>query len=481
MLQTTHVAQDRREALSRLCARGTDPFPHSYAGRRTAAALRRDAAALAAGETLFGPAVRAAGRLVGMRRLGRIAFFDVRDSSGTIQLLLDRRVLGSDAFAHALEHQRGDHVGACGALARTRAGEVSIVAREVDMLSKTLIAPSAELLDLEVRRRHREADLIANADSRTRFLARATIVRVTRDYLHELGFVEVETPILQPLYGGAEARPFVTRHNALEADMYLRIAPELYLKRCVVGGLDQVFELGRNFRNEGISSKHNPEFTALEFYEAYADYQDHLRRVERLVHRAAIAIGHPDAGSFAPPWPRVRLHEAILERTGIDVLGLPARAELQAAAVAAGMPDPGRLLPWVEIVDRLQSRFVEPAFTRPTFLIDHPAATTPLAKRHRDDERLAERFEAFVGGMEIANAFTELNDPDEQRERFLATTGTDEHEHPLDEDFLAALGRGMPPTAGCGIGIDRLAMVLTGTASIRDIILFPALRPLGGS
>ena len=324
-------------ALERYRARGLDPFPSpSFRGRRTAAQVHAAAAPLQPGGVLTGPCLRAAGRVAAARRHGRLAFLDLEDRTGVLQLLLDERVLGADAFALALEHQRGDHVGVAGDVMRTRRGEPSLAARDVVLLSKTLIPPPDGLRDPEVRQRHREADLIANPQSRALARTRSDIVRATREFFHERDFIEVETPILQSLYGGAEARPFVTHHHALDQDMYLRIAPELYLKRCIVGGLERVFEIGRNFRNEGISTKHNPEFTALEYYEAYADYHDLAAAVETLVGRLAVVGKHPDAEAFAPPWPRVRLHEAILAATGLDILAFDEAAGLHSAAVAAG-------------------------------------------------------------------------------------------------------------------------------------------------
>jgi lysyl-tRNA synthetase class 2 len=467
---------DRVVARQRLRARGISPYPQSFPGRRYTGDVRDLAAALAPGETVYGPSLRIAGRLVGIRRMGRIAFMDIRDRTGTIQVLLDRRVLGTTAFELALEHQRGDHLGVAGFPLRTRSGEPSLGAVEITMLSKTMIPTSDGLRDPEIRQRHREADLIANPEVGDIFYTRALIIRTIRDSMHERDFIEVETPILQPLYGGAAARPFRTHHNALDADMYLRIAPELYLKRCVAGGLERVYEIGKNFRNEGISPRHNPEFTVIEYYQAYADYIDLMVQVEQLVYRIAVAIGHPAPDRYAPPWTRIRLHEAILELTGIDILALPSAQELRREMNAREIPV-GEEASWAELVDDLQG-IVERTLDRPAFIIDHPVALSPLAKTHRDDPRLTERFEAFIDGMEIANAFTELNDPDEQRDRFLASRDQGEHAHPLDEDFLEALGRGMPPTAGCGIGIDRLVMLLTGAESIRDVILFPAMRPL---
>lgn len=477
MLDITPDHSDRHQALDRLRRSGINPYPPTFAGRKLVATIQTAAEQLAAGEALTGPALRAAGRLVALRRMGRIAFMDLRDRSGTLQVMLDERVMGEEAFAIALEHQRGDHVGATGHPIRTRAGEPSLNAIEITMLSKALIPTNDGLRDREARQRHREADLISNAETRERIVTRAEIIRTVRNFMHDRDFVEVETPILQPIYGGAAARPFITHHDSLGQRMYLRIAPELYLKRCIVGDLERVFEIGKNFRNEGMSAKHNPEFTVIEWYEAYADYTDLARQVEQLVHRIALAIAHSDPEVFAPPWPRVRLHEAILELTGIDILSNLSASDLRATMLSKGIPA-DETQTWPALVDFLQSAFVEPTFARPTFLVDHPVALSPLAKTHRQDPRLTERFEAIIDGVEIANAFTELNDPIEQRERFLTSNGEASYSHPVDEDFIQALGRGMPPTAGCGIGLDRLVMLMVGASSIRDVILFPAMRPI---
>jgi lysyl-tRNA synthetase class 2 len=306
------------------------------------------------------------------------------------------------------------------------------------------------------------------------------VIAAVRRYLDEAGFIEVETPVLQPLYGGAMARPFVTHHNTLDRDLYLRIATELYLKRLIVGGLERVYELGKNFRNEGVDTTHNPEFTVLEFYEAYADYTDIARRCEELVWAVAQAIGYAGEIDLAPPWRRETFAGAILDRTGVDILASGGDRDALAAAMRAhDLPVPADES-WTQLVDELVSRYVEPTLVAPTFLLDFPVEISPLAKRHRSTEGLVERFEAFVGGMEIANAFTELNDPDEQRRRFegqrrLALAG-DEEAQPYDEAFVQALEQGMPPTGGIGIGIDRLVMVMTATRSIREVVLFPALR-----
>jgi lysyl-tRNA synthetase class 2 len=306
------------------------------------------------------------------------------------------------------------------------------------------------------------------------------VISEVRRYLDENGFVEVETPVLQPLYGGALARPFTTHHNALDRELYLRIATELYLKRLIVGGLERVYELGKDFRNEGISYKHNPEFTMVEWYEAYADYEDEMRRVEELLPRLAAAAGYEGEIDFTPPYRRVRLSDAIREATGIDIGTAADRESLAAAIVAGGADLPVEDRSWPQLVDDLFSKRVEPGLVQPTFVLDYPKELSPFAKDHRSEPGLVERFEAFAGGMELANAFTELNDPDEQRARFEAqarfAAAGDEETQPYDEVFVQALEHGMPPTGGIGIGIDRLVMLLTGRQSIREVVLFPAMR-----
>jgi len=349
------------------------------------------------------------------------------------------------------------------------------------VLAKSLRPPPDKhhgLQDIELRQRRRELDLIANEETRALFIARSKAISAVRRHLDDAGFIEVETPILQPLYGGALARPFTTHHNALDRTLYLRIATELYLKRLIVGGLERVYEIGKNFRNEGISFKHNPEFTVLEFYEAYADYDDVAARLEALV--ADVAANVDTSASeidFTAPWRRVTLRDAIRDATGVDFMAHRDRAAL-AAAIGDRLPTADRS--WPQLVDDLLSKFVEPDLQQPTFLMDYPVELSPLAKAHRSEPGLVERWEAFCGGMEIANAFTELNDPDEQRERFdaqlrLAAAGDDEAQ-PYDEIFVEALEQGMPPTGGVGVGIDRLVMALTGRRSIRDVVLFPAMR-----
>jgi lysyl-tRNA synthetase class 2 len=411
-----------------------------------------------------------------------MAFLDLEDRSGRIQLQARVDVLGTEQMDRLLSLDLGDLIGVDGTAFVSRRGELTLRVDAFTLLAKSLRPPPDKhhgLTDIETRHRHRELDLMANPGTRGVFITRARMISTIRRFLDDEGFVEVETPVLQPLYGGAMARPFTTHHNALDRDLYLRIATELYLKRLIVGGLERVYEIGKNFRNEGVDTTHNPEFTVLEWYEAYADYLDIAERTERLVHTVAQAVGYDGEFDFTPPWKRETLAGSLLDRTGIDILALRDRDALGIAmrerglAVADGAS-------WPQLVDDLVSGHVEPTLQQPTFLLDFPIEISPLAKEHRETPGLVERFEAFVGGMEIANAFTELNDPDEQRRRFesqrrFADEG-DEEAQPYDEAFVQALEQGMPPTGGIGIGIDRLVMVMTGTRSIRDVVLFPALR-----
>ena len=470
----------RRAKLEQLRADGIDPFPHEFGGVEPIAEVAAAHADLADGEET-GTRHRVAGRLAARRGQGKMAFLDLVDRSGRLQLQARVDVLGEEAHERLLTQiDLGDILGVDGTAFRSRRGELTLKIESFAVLAKSLRPPPEKhhgLQDVETRYRRRELDLMANEESRDVFIARAKVITAIRGYLDAAGFIEVETPILQPLYGGALARPFTTHHNALDRDLYLRIATELYLKRCIVGGLERVYEIGKNFRNEGLSPKHNPEFTTLEFYEAYADYEDVARRTEELVAAAVQAAGSRGPVDFTPPWRRMTLHDAILEHAGVDFRAHPGRDSL-VAAIGDRLPTEGRT--WPQLVDDLLSRFVEPTLQEPTFLFDYPVELSPLAKRHRSEEGLVERWEAFCGGVEIANAFTELNDPDDQRERFesqarLAAAGDDEAA-PYDEAFVEALEQGMPPTGGVGVGIDRLVMALTDRPTIREVVLFPAMR-----
>ena len=471
----------RRRKLESLRAAGVDPFPHEFDGVEPIADVRAAHSGLAAGEETS-ERHRVAGRLAARRGQGKMAFLDLVDRSGRIQLQARVDELGPEGMDRLLGLDLGDLIGVDGVAFMSRRGELTLRVEDFTLLAKSLRPPPEKhhgLTDIETRFRRRELDLIANEEVRELFITRARVISAVRRFLDAEGFIEVETPVLQPLYGGAAARPFTTHHNALDREFFLRIATELYLKRLIVGGLERVYELGKDFRNEGVDTTHNPEFTMLEWYEAYADYEDIASRCERLIAYVAADVGYSGEIDLTPPWRRERLPAAILERTGIDILALDDRESL-----AAAMRDRGLRVPeddtWPQLVDELLSKHVEPTLIKPTFLLDYPVSLSPFAKRHRSVPGLVERFEAYVDGLEIANAFTELNDPDEQRRRFdeqraLAGAG-DKEAQPYDEAFVEALEQGMPPTGGIGIGIDRLVMVLTGRRSIREVVLFPAMR-----
>jgi lysyl-tRNA synthetase, class II len=472
----------RRAKLDRLRADGIDPFPHDFPGVEPIADVAARHADLAAGEETT-VSHRIAGRLAARRGQGRAAFLDLVDRSGRMQLHARVDVLGDDRFERLVTLDLGDLIGVDGLAVRTRRGELSLQVTDFTVLAKSLRPPPDKhhgLTDTETRYRRRELDLIANEDARRLFMTRARIIATVRRELDLAGFVEVETPVLQPLYGGAQARPFTTHHNALDRELYLRIATELYLKRCIVGGLERVYELGKDFRNEGLSVKHNPEFTMVEWYEAYADYEVEAERLERIGAAVAAVLDDPPAIDFTPPWRRVTLRAAILEHAGVDVLANHDAESLAAAIAAAGVDPLPADRTWPQMVDDLLSKYVEPTLIDPTFVMDYPVELSPFAKAHRTQPGLVERWEAYAGGFEIANAFSELNDPDEQRRRFEAqrdqARAGDDEAQPFDEAFLAALEQGMPPTGGVGVGIDRLVMAMTGRHSIREVVLFPAMR-----
>jgi lysyl-tRNA synthetase, class II len=450
-------------------------LPKRFPDREEIAAVRADAEKAEPGETLDAE-LRVAGRVMARREMGKLTFLDLVDRSGRIQLIVEQE----------LDLDLGDLVGATGKPGRSRRGEPSLTVSELVLLAKirrSLPDTFHGLTDVETRYRQRYLDLLMNEDSRRLALTRTRIVSEVRAYLDGEGFIEVETPILQPRYGGGFADPFVTHSNELDADLYLRIADELYLKRLIVGGLEKVYELSKDFRNESISYKHSPEFTQVEWYEAYADYRDTMVRTEALVERAATgAIGTTKVTfrghevDLAPPWHRLSFVEA-LEGNGVWSRD---EDELREKLADAGV-DASRDVSWSQLVDHAYSHFVEPELIQPTIVYDWPIELSPFARTTDGDETLVERFECVVAGMEFANAFSELNDSEEQAQRFAMqederAAGAEESE-PGDPDFVEALSYGMPPTGGCGIGIDRLAMVLTGSETIRDVILFPALRP----
>jgi lysyl-tRNA synthetase class 2 len=433
------------------------------------------------------------GRMVSVRVMGKAAFAHIEDGSGRVQIYLKRDVLGERAYDEFFKKpvDIGDFIEVTGPMFATRTGEVSCEVREITLLSKTLNPLPDKwhgLRDVETRTRQRYVDLLANPEVREVFRTRTRLVAAIRRYLDSNGFLEVETPILQPVYGGAAARPFTTYHNQLEQELFLRISFELYLKRLIVGGFERVYEIGRDFRNEGISFKHNPEFTQLEFYEAYTDYNGMMRRTEEMVCAVSEALTRGltityggNAIDLTPPWRRITMCDAIEQATGIDYTKYPDAASLSEAIKARGLrfePKASR----GKLIDGLFGDYVEPNLIQPTFIMDYPLDISPLAKKRADDPTTVERFEYFIGGMELGNAFTELNDPVDQRARFVelhaAMAGEDENAHPLDEDFLNALSFGMPPTGGFGTGIDRLTMLFTDRQSIREVILFPHLRSL---
>ena len=474
---------ERRAKAQRL--RGSDPeaFPYSFPNAEPIAKILAAYEHLAAGEETE-DSHRVAGRIAARRGSGKAAFIDLVDRTGKLQLHARIDVLGEEHFARLTSLDLGDLIGVDGAVLRSRRGELSLRVDRFQILAKALRPPPDKhhgLSDVETRYRRRELDLISSEDARKLFIARARIISAIRAYLDGEGFVEVETPVLQPLYGGALARPFTTHHNALDRDLYLRIATELYLKRLLVGGLERVYELGKDFRNEGLSPKHNPEFTMVEFYEAYADYNDAAVRLEGLVGVAAATAGYAGELDFATtPWRRVSFAGAIEQATEIDVLAHRDANDLSAAIRERGLEMATEGLTWPQLADDLLSKYVEPTLRQPTFVFDYPVELSPLAREHRSEPGLVERWEAFAGGIEIANAFSELIDADVQRERFraqerLETLG-DEEAQPYDELFVQALEQGMPPAGGVGVGIDRLVMLLTGRDSIREVVLFPALR-----
>lgn len=435
-------------------------------------------------------ACRLAGRIVALRRFGKAAFAVLQDGADRLQVYLKKDLLTEQAYKVCEGLDLGDWIGVSGHLFRTKTNELTVEVGELTFLSKAL-RPLPEkwhgLTDVETRYRQRYVDLIANPDVHAIFAARSRIIAGIRSFLIEKGFLEVETPMMHPIPGGAAAKPFVTHHNALGVDLYLRVAPELYLKRLIVGGFPRVFEINRNFRNEGISTIHNPEFTMLEFYVAYADYRDLIELTEELFGRLARdVVGNTTITyqgksiDLAAPWRRWSYHQAILEVNRLDNTVLTDRAAALAAAKRLGVPVEEKAS-HVDILNEIFEETVEPQLIQPTFITDYPIEISPLARRKDDDPSLTDRFELYIAGREIANAFSELNDPLDQRRRFEAQVAQrdagDEEAHHLDEDFLRALEHGMPPTAGEGIGIDRLVMLLTDQASIRDVILFPQLRP----
>jgi lysyl-tRNA synthetase class 2 len=473
---------ERRAKAARLKQADPEAFPYTYPGVEPIAQVLAAYEHLQPGEETE-EKHRVAGRLAARRGSGGAAFLDLIDRGGKLQLHARRDVLGEEAFERLTSLDIGDLLGVDGAALRSKRGEVSLRVDAFAPLAKALRPPPDKrggLADVETRYRRRELDLISSEDARRLFIDRAKIISAVRGYLDSQGFVEVETPVLQPLYGGALARPFTTHHNELDRTLYLRIATELYLKRLLVGGLERVYELGKDFRNEGVSTKHNPEFTMVEFYEAYADYEDAAVRLEELVRAATEAIAYDGELDFAGAWKRVSFIGAVAEATEIDLNSVRDAASLTTEIESRKLKVPTHEATWAQMADGLLSKFVEPNLQQPTFVIDYPVELSPFAREHRTLPGITERWEAYAGGIEIANAFSELNDADVQRERFeaqrIAAEGGDEETQPYDELFVQALEQGMPPAGGVGLGIDRLVMLLTGRDSIREVVLFPAMR-----
>ncbi len=478
----------RTAKLERLRSRGIDPYPARFLPSHTT----QQAVDLLEGRNECPDPVTLAGRVTAMRHMGKATFIDLHDSSGRIQTYVKEDTVGPESYETLRDLDLGDFLGVRGPLFYTKTGEPTVQVQQLTVLAKALRPPPEKwhgLQDVEVRYRQRYLDLVANPQVREAFLARSRIISAIRRFLDGRGFLEVETPVLQPAAGGAAARPFVTYHNALDRHLYLRIALELYLKRLVIGGYDRVYEIGRIFRNESVSAKWNPEFTMLESYQAYADYNDVMDMVEEMIATVArevlgtTTVAHGDAEiDFAPPWPRITLRDAIKQYTEVDFEEHPDVESMREAAASCGVAVDEK---WGrgKLIDELLSAKVEPNLIQPTYLLDYPLELSPLAKRKPDNPRLVERFELFIAGREVGNAYSELNDPLEQRERMLRQArlraAGDEEVELADEEFLIALEHGMPPCGGLGIGVDRLVMALTGQPSIREVILFPHLRERG--
>lgn len=490
----SEVMRVRREKLAQIKELGVNPFTYSFNRTHNAEDVLQNF------ETMENQTVSLAGRIMAVRRMGKASFAHIMDANARIQIYVRKDDVGEQAYDIFKLMDIGDIIGVSGEVMKTRTGEITVVVKELMLLTKNLrplpIVKEKEedgekktfdaFADTESRYRQRYVDLVVNRDVMQVFRKRSKIISAMRDYLDGRGYLEVETPVLQPIYGGATARPFITHHNALDIELYMRIADELYLKRLIVGGFDGVYEISKDFRNEGIDRTHNPEFTMMEIYVAYEDYNFMMNLVEEMVNHIADKVLGTTKISYqgtdidlAGPWPRLPLFEAIEKYTGKNLYGL----DRQALAAAAKELDVEIEDFWGEgkIIDEIFGEKVEPHLIQPVFICDYPVELSPLAKRHRDDAKLVERFEPYIAGREIGNSFSELNDPIDQRERFesqvkLKEAGDDEAQV-LDDDFLRALEYGMPPTAGLGMGVDRLVMLLTDSASIRDVIFFPTMRP----
>lgn len=483
----SELLQIRRDKLTSLQQEGKDPFYVNTSDKDT------DAKEIHEGfEELEGKDVCIAGRIMSWRDMGKASFLDIHDRSGRIQVYVKINDVGEDVYHGLSKWDIGDLAEVKGFVFRTRRGEISVHAKEIRLLAKSLL-PMPEkhhgLKDTDLRYRQRYVDLIVNPEVKETFVKRSQIIQTMRNFLDEQGFIEVETPILNTIPGGAAARPFITHHNTLDLDLYLRIAPELYLKRLIVGGMEKVYEIGRQFRNEGMSVKHNPEFTTIELYQAYTDYHGMMDITERMIHACAEKVCggetityEGEEVSLALPFTRMSMNEAVKKYTGVDFDSFAGDTQkAQEVAKKLGLPvEPHHV--WGDILNVAFEEKVEEQLLQPTFIYDYPVEVSPLTKRKQDRPELVERFELFITRRELANAYTELNDPFDQRERFqyqmkLRDAG-DEEANMIDEDFLTALEYGMPPTGGMGMGIDRLAMLLTDSSSIRDVLLFPTMKPL---
>ena len=485
----SELLQIRRDKLAALREQGQDPFVITKFDVTYHSAEVKDRF-----EELEGQTVRLAGRLMSKRGMGKAVFSDLQDGAGRIQLYVRIDDVGEEALAAFKKYDIGDIVGVEGEVFRTKRGEISVKAKTITLLSKSLL-PLPEkfhgLTDVETRCRQRYVDLIVNPDVKRNFIVRSQFIKHVRDFMDARGFMEVETPVLNTISGGATARPFITHHNTLDIDMYMRIATELPLKRLIVGGLERVYEMGRIFRNEGMDNRHNPEFTTIELYQAYADFNDMMDLFEDLLSSAARKIlgtyqveWQGEQIDLTPGWPRLPMHEAVKQYTGLDFMAITSDEEAVAAAKSIGVELPETAdKTWGNALYEVFDQRVEAKLIQPTFITMHPVDVSPLAKRSPIDSRLTERFELFICHSEMGNAFSELNDPIDQRQRFQKQVEQrergDDEAGMMDEDYVTALEYGLPPTGGLGIGIDRCVMLLTGSDSIREVILFPTMKPLG--
>ena len=478
----------RREKLVQLQQEGKDPFDVYKVNRTHSSQQVKDNF-----ETLEGKEVTVAGRIMSKRGQGKVVFSDIHDRDGKIQLFIKIDEVGEEALKQYKTNDLGDWVACTGEVFKTKTGEISVKAKTLELICKAL-KPLPEkwhgLKDPDLRYRQREVDIITNPEVKTTFMKRSQIIKGIREFLDNRGFLEVETPMLATIAGGASARPFITHHNTLDLDMFLRIAPELYLKRCIVAGFEKVYELGRTFRNEGMSVRHNPEFTMIELYQAFADYNDMMELTENMVAEVCKKVNGTTKVTyqgteidFMPPWRRITMVDAVKEYAGVDFKEIKSNEEAQAIAKEKHLefPKPLNTVTKGEVLNALYEEFCEEHMIQPTFIIDYPVEISPLTKKKRGDEMFTERFEGFVFGRELCNAYSELNDPIVQRERFAQQEKErelgDDEAYMIDEEFMSALETGMPPTGGLGIGIDRLVMFLTDSASIRDVILFPTMKP----